>query len=806
MSQPQHEQQPPQSLTSEQTHALFDILTHHKLYSEIEAFKSTAGVLTHGFPFRDEKQQARAAAASKTSSSEIAAPVPTSNSSSGGGGLTAFALSLWGRSGSSGVTPTPSAPDSPRVYTPQPPTPVGDDLSLAKSDGGSDGDGDEEQEDANRLSELPVMQLLTSTFLMRLPAIKTLPRDFWAVRVQGLLSRFADADLSESYDKGAMGARKTLASGSSAVLEMISRGFLGGVTRQADDAETNTPPSTEALKKKEYNMQDGRDLARAWDDVLDGLVYGDLVNDLYDHLATTDQLEAHSPAVEASSHYIVLHLAALLHHVFVRSPDGPYLMKLLDSVHGLIPYKMIKQTLRIGNAATMISGMMRLLLAKLSVTGLTNWLGVTQNDDDGMNLLQNIISMVLARDASEFKKVVQRIDKMNPASDDGAPTEEMLEAIHAHIDSPKSAHEALRKESAAKQESIVVAMLNARDPTLAETITDAQHMQCLQYYSALLSMRDREAMTNVLCRQPPDLFTKALKETVAAYNPIIRVIHERVDLGDHLQDLQSFITEFVRVSSGTRDGGSAATVEEYVKLLNGYKALLHKFVHSVGKSCPEVWRDFSDWSNASIVRFRQETTAAAASDEDAQGGKARGTRKSVMDESLNGLVSGLSEASRTSVLAAVDAHANYLKTLKEGSEAQLDRLASQIDSTTTTTTNTTEKEPSDAASSAAAKGWGPGVYLARWQDILDNTLITPAECTQPSAVRHGKEVRHVATLGKTGVAGGDLSTTQQDKGDDGADSTTHQAPDVDVVVRELGEAFGALMQAVNMERRVFGRR
>jgi len=81
-------------------------------------------------------------------------------------------------------------------------------------------------------------------------------------------------------------------------------------------------------------------------------------------------------------------LATFIHHVFVLSAEGPYLLKLLESFHKLIPYTMIRQTLRIGNAATMIKGMTRLLLAKIGMGAVSNWLGFTQNADDGMNLLQ----------------------------------------------------------------------------------------------------------------------------------------------------------------------------------------------------------------------------------------------------------------------------------------------------------------------------------------------------------------------------------------------------------------------------------
>lgn len=78
----------------------------------------------------------------------------------------------------------------------------------------------------------------------------------------------------------------------------------------------------------------------------------------------------------------------MIHYVFILSPEGPYLLKLLENVHKLLPYSMVKQTLRIGNAASMLNGMVRLLLAKMGVGALSNWVGLTQNADDGMNLLQ----------------------------------------------------------------------------------------------------------------------------------------------------------------------------------------------------------------------------------------------------------------------------------------------------------------------------------------------------------------------------------------------------------------------------------
>lgn len=80
-----------------------------------------------------------------------------------------------------------------------------------------------------------------------------------------------------------------------------------------------------------------------------------------------------------------------MHYTLILSPKGQYLLKLVDNANKLIPYMAIRQTLRIGNIATMISALMKLILAKMSVASITNWIGLTATEDDGMNLLQQYV-------------------------------------------------------------------------------------------------------------------------------------------------------------------------------------------------------------------------------------------------------------------------------------------------------------------------------------------------------------------------------------------------------------------------------
>jgi hypothetical protein len=61
---------------------------------------------------------------------------------------------------------------------------------------------------------------------------------------------------------------------------------------------------------------------------------------------------------------------------------------MIESVHRLLPYVVVRQTLKIGNVASMISAMMKVVLAKVSVATVTNWMGWSSGADEGMNLLQ----------------------------------------------------------------------------------------------------------------------------------------------------------------------------------------------------------------------------------------------------------------------------------------------------------------------------------------------------------------------------------------------------------------------------------
>jgi hypothetical protein len=238
---------PAQELTPAQVHALFDILTHHETYAEIEGFKSADAVEKYGYPF---------SSVTRTPSMSTSKSVSAVNTPSG----------------------------TPRSRTPVPPTAEEEDADS----------------DLARPSESPILQTLLTRIVLSLPGVNNLPRHFWSVQVQGILSRLGDADLSESYDKGALGLRKTLASGAGSIIEMLGRGALGGVPKKEGAIEKATD------QKAVYDLKKGEDLERAWDEMVQGWVYGDLVDECCTFASKSEDLESFSPAAKAAAEYAII--------------------------------------------------------------------------------------------------------------------------------------------------------------------------------------------------------------------------------------------------------------------------------------------------------------------------------------------------------------------------------------------------------------------------------------------------------------------------------------------------------------------
>jgi len=420
------------------------------------------------------------------------------------------------------------------------------------------------------------------------------------------------------------------------------------------------------------------------------------------------------------------------------SPDGQYLVRLLENLHRLIPYTVIKQTLRVGNAATMINGMVRLVLAKLSVTAMTNWIGLTNNTNDGMNLLQQILSTVLAWDTSEFQKRATKLE-----SSRNAPDKKVFKALKTYVYSSREKHEAARSQSISESKSIAAVILETSDPPYkidAETLSEHQHSVAMEYLSTYLSIRDREELTKVLCKSNPDVLTSTIRDAVTGMDPVIRAIHNAVDLSGTITDAEAFITDLIKTAKpkkkGTRsretsksrpsspdpasildqEASDAPTVEDFVQLLKKHAPSMHKFLHQVTKNAPDLAQDYLVYAKRIFSEFRVDERAKEA-EERGEGGAGN------MTAPLHSLFETLSKDKQEELKTLLDQHEKHLTTLKSTSQTRLESIMN----------------PAPSSQNGKGTTHGPGMYLSRWNALLDSTLISPATIHGP--VRKGWEVK-----------------------------------------------------------------
>ncbi|KAK5078709.1 hypothetical protein LTR64_002877 [Lithohypha guttulata] len=695
--------------------------------------------------------------------------------------------------------------------------------------------------ESKRLSTAPALQALVSRFVLVVPGLKDVPSDFWKVQIRELIEDLEAANLSESYDKGTVGSRKTLSTAISALIEYPVRGTYGGFAEVDDDND-------------KYNLQSAEDLARGFRNFVDQCIYGSVLDDLVKKAGETDKLEEHTNMIKAVHEFVLVNLASFMHYTLVLSPKGQYLLKLIDNANKLVPYMAIKQTLRIGNIATMISGLVKIVLTKVSIGSLTNWIGLTATENDGMNLLQQVISTVLNWDVKDLESRVSKITK-----DKKCPSKEVLNALDKYITLDLEKQESLRKHSQESSTSIVLTIL--ADAGTASDIKEDTHKLALDYLACKLSIRDRNELVKVACHRHPDHLTTMVRTLFDAYEPVIRGMHNAVDLSDTVGDLQAFVVDMLkvgRIQPAGKDGQTVIpSVGDFILLLRKHQFATHKFIHQLCKNGGEVTRWYLDWAKYAASRFQRESSFVDATEsqsaEDLNTTEAdKASDAGDLTQSLQQLFRALPSDSREKILSVLDNMVAYINAMHSSS---LQRLSDVIRSAPTdaakgssatkaikerlTLSRTSSRansparpatpSPKDAQAQTQNKPTsvshddgsevphvssnpGPGAYLARWQDLLDSTPITPLTLEgkpnrasdkviwEKSATdADGGKTVVFESNGKNNVV--DAQTVKPDVPGGGTKGKKGivKKPDVKIVIDALGEDFRKLLAEKSLD-------
>jgi len=216
---------------------------------------------------------------------------------------------------------------------------------------------------------------------------------------------------------------------------------------------------------------------------------------------------------------------------------------------------------------------------------------------------------------------------------------------------------------------------------------------------------------------------------------------------------------------------------------------LYNWLHQVASQCPKIRDDFRAWANDTMKVFRQSKRipgpptpeASPGAEIDVRGSSAAGA----LSSNLQALYAAIPAKMKAPVLAAVDAHAAYLTALETLSLNRMQRILNDMpDGGILAVDDSLEGDANKSSIS------GPGIFLSRWQQLLDETVVAPDMPSGP--LRSGKDVKGSLTQGKTvsAAAKNGWSPSALAKL---AERDAPQAPDVTVVVEALGYQFRELL-------------
>lgn len=392
----------------------------------------------------------------------------------------------------------------------------------------------------------------------------------------------------------------------------------------------------------------------------------------------------------------------MLHYTYVLQPEGKQLLKMMDTMDTLMPYTIIKQTLRMGNTQTILNGMIKIALAKVG----------------DKTLVQTMVSRTIKLDLSDLEK---RADKIKKKSKDGkSAPKEALDAIDEYVGLPRSTQEDIRRKSQQEQKSIVAAILEQHNQPGAEGLSEEQHEVALEYLAIQLSIRDRREGVQASCKEKPDILSTIVKEQLGLLTPILKAATEgKLDLGQVITIQKAYIEDVLKTAKGRKD--RAAGVDDFYAMLQRHVPGLWKFLSDGANRCPSLREAIYGWCRDSLHEFRSAET---------QKGE---LRTGAMTQPLSQLFQGLEEVKQQAVRSALDDHASFMLGMRMRSGDVLqDMLGGQ-------------SKPDQV---------GPSPVLPRLNALLDAQLLTPTSFRGP--VRTGASVNKMAGQ-QSGTAAPDTS-------------------------------------------------
>ncbi|KAJ5111486.1 hypothetical protein N7532_002021 [Penicillium argentinense] len=307
-----------------------------------------------------------------------------------------------------------------------------------------------------------------------------------------------------------------------------------------------------------------------------------------------------SPQYQKFAEWLRIEVAATVYHLFLAEDNSPELFAQAKRIHGLVPYTLMKNVIRIANPAAVMSGVLDLFCAQ---------------PFGSRSLLQRIFSLTLNDSIKDFQK---SITSLSAKVDDTV----LSQKLKNFVDAEESVKNEIREEAEAEDADIIVAILRSEllSPELnAEQIgkvfngwvawnnavdnVDVEMQQGAQWFAHMKQLlklytrqRDKAMMLSIV-EEPTtlqlfrDLFT-------IFYEPLVRV-YKSANVYSSITDFAVFADDAISViESAQRQDASAdpnQTVQAFIDLCARHEDNFYKFIHEVHIHDNGLFQSLMSW-------------------------------------------------------------------------------------------------------------------------------------------------------------------------------------------------------------------
>ncbi|KAJ5538631.1 hypothetical protein N7494_008110 [Penicillium frequentans] len=307
-----------------------------------------------------------------------------------------------------------------------------------------------------------------------------------------------------------------------------------------------------------------------------------------------------SPQYQKFAEWLRIEVAATVYHLFLAEDNSPELFAQAKRIHGLVPYTLLKNVIRIANPAAVMSGVLDLFLAQ---------------PFGSRSLLQRIFSLTLNDSIKAFQKGIASLT---------AKVEDpvLAQKLKSFVDAEEDIKNIIREEAESEDVDLIVAILRSEilSPELtAEQIekvfngwvawnyavdnVDLEMQQGAQWFANMKQLlklytrqRDKAMMLSIV-EEPTtlqlfrDLFT-------IFYEPLVRV-YKSANVYSSITDFAQFADDAIAViESAQRQDASAdpnQTVQSFIDLCARHQDNFYKFIHEVHQHDNGLFQSLMSW-------------------------------------------------------------------------------------------------------------------------------------------------------------------------------------------------------------------